>query len=577
MTSPPSYEILHTDILILGGGGAGLLAAIHAHDCAPSLDITIAVKALFGKGGCTRMVQGGYNAVLNQRDSVERHFEDTVQGGYFLNDQELVRILVSRSPEVILELENKHGCFFDKNPDGTIHQKAFAGQSFDRTVHKGDLTGIEIINRLVEQVFQRNPRILEEHRASDLLTDESGRVVGALLLDLRSGKFVAVSARVTLLATGGGPNMYKIVAAAADKACDGIAMAYRAGAELIDMEMVQFHPTGLLAANSLMTGTVLEEGLRGSGGRLFNGSGERFMERYDPERLERSTRDIVARSSYLEIQAGRGSPNGGVFIDVSHLGAEFVEKNFPGMVRRCRDAAFDLAHQPVEVTPTAHFIMGGVRIDSETCSSVDGLCVAGEDAGGVHGANRLGGNGVAESTVFGCLAGDVIPQSLLPRRPFRSKQVQELIQSALVPMLRASGESPFAITADLRNLMWDQVGLVRNGKGLGAALGVLQTLAERLDCSSVKSFRQFNVEWNEYLNLQNFILVSRLIALSAMTRQDSRGSHFRSDFPFVDNTNFLKNVCVGPDFQVFLRPVRLTRMRPLEADQPMLKIADDDE
>ncbi|MBI4472382.1 MAG: FAD-binding protein, partial [Acidobacteria bacterium] len=290
-----TYETFETDFLILGGGGAGLLAAIHAHDGAPSLDITVVVKALFGKGGCTRLVQGGYNAVLDAKDSIERHFEDTITAGSFLSDQELAWILVSRAPDVILELENKHGCYFDRHPDGRIHQKAFAGQSFDRTVHKGDLTGIEIMNRLVEQTFKRSPRILEDHRALDLLLDDEGRVCGALLLDMRTGKFTAVSARATLLATGGGPNMYKIHAAAADKACDGIAIAYRAGAELMDMEMVQFHPTGLLAADSRMTGTVLEEGLRGAGGRLFNGKGERFMGKYDPERLERSTRDIVAR------------------------------------------------------------------------------------------------------------------------------------------------------------------------------------------------------------------------------------------------------------------------------------------
>src|SRR5689334_14533519 len=315
-----SYETIKTDLLILGGGGAGLLAAIHAHDVAPELDITVVVKALFGKGGCTRLVQGGFNAVLDAGDSIQRHFEDTITAGSFLNNQELAWTLVTRAPDVVLELESKHGCYFDRHPDGRIHQKAFAGQSFDRTIHKGDLTGIEIMNRLAEQAFKRKPRILEEHRALDLLTDSSGAVCGAVLLDIRSGRFASVNARATLLATGGGPNMYRIAAASADKACDGIAMAYRAGAELIDMEMVQFHPTGLLAADSRMTGTVLEEGLRGAGGRLFNGKGERYMERYDAERMERSTRDIVARSSYLEIQAGRGSPNNGVFIDVSHLG-----------------------------------------------------------------------------------------------------------------------------------------------------------------------------------------------------------------------------------------------------------------
>jgi len=556
-----SYEIIETDLLILGGGGAGLLAAIHAHDAAPDLDITVVVKALFGKGGCTRLVQGGYNAVLDSADSVERHFEDTIKAGSFINDQELAWIMVNRAPDVVLELENKHGCYFDRHPDGRIHQKAFAGQSFDRTVHKGDLTGIEIMNRLVEQVFRRSPRILEEHRALDLLTDNSGSVCGAALLDIRTGRFTVVNARATLLATGGGPNMYKIVAAAADKACDGIAMGYRAGAELIDMEMVQFHPTGLLAADSRMTGTVLEEGLRGAGGRLFNGRQERFMERYDPERLERSTRDVVARSSYLEIQAGRGTTNGGVLIDMSHLGAEFVEKHFPGMVKRCRDMGFDLARRPVEVSPTAHFMMGGIRIDAQTRSGLHGLFVAGEDAGGVHGANRLGGNGVAESTVFGCIAGDVIPELLPSMRPFSDAQFEEIATRAMAPLQRTGGGRVFDLKSEMQALMWDKVGLIRNGVDLRSARDRLDSMVERLEQISVQPFRRYNLEWQEYLNLQNFLLVSRLIAVSALAREDSRGSHYRSDFPNVDDQRFLKNVILGPNFQVDLQPVKLTRMR----------------
>jgi succinate dehydrogenase flavoprotein subunit len=551
-----SYEIIETDLLILGGGGAGLLAAIHAHDSAPDLDITVVVKALFGKGGCTRLVQGGYNAVLDPADSIEKHFEDTIRAGAYINDQELAWILVHRAPEVVLELEDRHGCYFDRHPDGRLHQKAFAGQSFDRTIHKGDLTGIEIMNRLAEQVFRRHPRILEEHRAIDLLTDGNGSVCGAVLLDIRSGRFVSINARATLLATGGGPNMYRIAAAAADKSCDGIAMAYRAGADLMDMEMVQFHPTGLLAAESRITGTVLEEGLRGAGGRLFNGRNERFMERYDPERLERSTRDVVARSSYLEIQAGRGSPNNGIFIDVSHLGADFVEQNFPGMVRRCRDMGFDLARRPVEVSPTAHFIMGGVRIDTETRSRLNGLFVAGEDAGGVHGANRIGGNGVAESTVFGCIAGDTIPQLLPSLRSVSDAQFESIAYEALKPLNRASGEDVFTLKNEMQSLMWDQVGLVRNGVGLKSAITQLGAMAERLESVSVQPSRKYNLEWQEYLNLRNFLLVSRLVAKSALAREDSRGSHYRSDFPDPDDQRFLKNVCISPGEVVELRDIR---------------------
>src|SRR5437763_11169231 len=276
---------LETDMLILGAGGAGLFAALHAKKGAPELDVTIAVKGLLGKCGCTRMVQGGYNVALAPGDSVERHFMDTIEGGQWLNHQELAWLLVAQAPVRIRELENEIGCFFDRNPDGTVHQKAFAGQTFDRTVHKGDLTGIAIINRLAEQVWRRDVGRLEDHRALDFIpaADGSG-LAGVLMLDMRTGEPSFVRAKATLLATGGGPTMYKYHTPSGDKTCDGLAMALRAGLSLRDMEMVQFHPTGLLAGpGTRMTGTVLEEGLRGAGGYLLNGAQERFMARYDEQ------------------------------------------------------------------------------------------------------------------------------------------------------------------------------------------------------------------------------------------------------------------------------------------------------
>src|SRR5256712_11052342 len=288
-------KTLDTDILILGSGGAGLFAALHAHKAASELSITVAVKGLLGKCGCTRMVQGGYNVALAKEDSVERHFMDTIEGGKWLPDQELAWQLVTLAVERVRELENELGCFFDRNPDGSLHQKAFAGQTFDRTVHKGDLTGIEIMNRLSEAVWARGIRRLEEHRVHALIKSADGAAIaGALLIDMRTGEYVFVSARAVLLATGGGPTMYKFHTPSGDKSCDGLALALAAGLPLRDMEMVQFHPTGLLAGpDTRMTGTVLEEGLRRSGRYLLDGGGERFMLRYDP-RAERATRDIVS-------------------------------------------------------------------------------------------------------------------------------------------------------------------------------------------------------------------------------------------------------------------------------------------
>src|SRR5437762_12113512 len=330
-------ERLDTDILVLGSGGAGLFAALHAHQADPVLHVTVATKGLLGKCGCTRMVQGGYNVALHPGDSVARHFMDTIEGGKWLSHQELAWTLVTKAVERVRELENEIGCFFDRNPDGTLHGKAFAGQSFDRTVHKGDLTGIEIINRLMEQVWARSAiRRLEEHRALALVPAKDGAsVAGALLVDVRTGAFRFIEAQAVLLATGGGPTMYRYHTPSGDKSMDGIAMALRAGLPLRDMEMVQFHPTGLFAGpDTRMTGTVLEAGLRGAGGHLLNGAMRRFMADYDAQ-LERGARDVVSRAMYAEMRAGRTSPHGGLYIKMSHLGPDNVRRAFKGMVERC--------------------------------------------------------------------------------------------------------------------------------------------------------------------------------------------------------------------------------------------------
>jgi fumarate reductase flavoprotein subunit len=576
---PPTVDTMTTDLLILGSGGAGLFAALHAYDANPRASLLITVKGLIGKSGCTRMVQGGYNAVLHPSDSLGQHFRDTIEGGAYLNDQELAWTLINTAPERVRELENRMGCFFDRNPDGTIHQKAFAGQSFDRTVHRGDLTGIEIMTRLMEQVFRHNIPTLEDHRAIELLpaTDRNG-VAGALFVDIRRGTFLAVRAKATLLATGAGPTMYKIMAPSAEKTTDGLAMAYRAGARLMDMEMVQFHPTGLLVGDSGMSGTVLEEGLRGVGGYLFNGRRERFMERYDPIRLERSTRDIVSRSAYLEIMAGRGSPHGGVYIDVSHLGSHFVEHNFPGMVERCRDVGFDLAREPVEVSPTAHYLMGGVRIDTACCSSLDGLFVAGEDSCGVHGANRLGGNGVACSTVFGGIAGDRMATYIEGKSVpgISEAQVRATIARVLAPFDSPGGEDVYRLRDELQTLMWERAGLVRHASDLAAAQQGLAALRERAQHAHVSGVPRLNAEWQEWLNLDSLLTVSELIVASALQRQESRGSHYRSDYPATDNRHYLQNVYVqrqDGDMRLWLEPVQFTRLQPPAPNVPALEQA----
>ncbi|MBA3624401.1 MAG: FAD-binding protein [Methylibium sp.] len=563
------YRRLQTDVLILGSGGAGLFAALHAHAADPSLSVTVAVKGLLGKSGCTRMVQGGYNVALAEGDSVERHFMDTIEGSKWLADQELAWTLVEQAVVRIRELENELGCFFDRNPDGTVHQKAFAGQTFDRTVHKGDLTGIEIINRLAEQVWARGIGRLEEHRAIELVrTADGSAIAGVLMIDIRNGEYVFVQAKAVLLATGGGPTMYKYHTPSGDKSCDGLAMALRAGLSLRDMEMVQFHPTGLLAGSGTrMTGTVLEEGLRGAGGYLLDGSGERFMAHYDA-RGERATRDIVSRSIFTEMRAGRTSPNGGVYIEMSHLGPDNVRRQFKGMVERCADCGFDLAGGRVEVVPTAHYLMGGVAFRPDCSTALTGLFAAGEDTGGVHGANRLGGNGVANSTVFGGIAGDTMAAWVVRNGGWREPDEATIRQSI------AAHEAPFqhapgsieAIREELFACMWEDAGILRSAQGLRRAQARLSELDAELARTGVPADdRTFNVSWHEWLNLKSLIDVSRAITVSALARENSRGAHFREDFPEVGDLETSTFTVVrrnGAELQVSHEPVHFSKVRP---------------
>lgn len=567
-----SIKRVSTDILILGSGGAGLFAALHAHQQAPELSITVAVKGLLGKCGCTRMVQGGYNVALATGDSVERHFMDTIEGSKWLSNQDLAWTLVTKSVERIHELENELGCFFDRNPDGTVHQKAFAGQTFDRTVHKGDLTGIEIINRLAEQVWSRGINRLEEHRAVDLIKTADGKsLAGVLMIDMRSGEFVFVQAKAVLLATGGGPTMYRFHTPSGDKSCDGLAMALRAGLPLRDMEMVQFHPTGLLAGtHTRMTGTVLEEGLRGAGGWLLNGNKERFMANYDP-REERATRDIVSRSIFSEMRAGRKTPNGGAYIQMSHLGPEKVRKQFKGMVDRCADCGFDLAGDLVEVVPTAHYMMGGLVFRPDCTTHLTGLFAAGEDTGGVHGANRLGGNGVANSTVFGGIAGDSMARWVKDNPAERAPDeaaIMRSIASHEAPLKQPSGDLE-AIREALYECMWTDVGILRDAAGLTRAQAKLAELDAELSSTGVGTEdRSFNLTWHDWLNLKSLVSVSKVIAKAALAREDSRGAHFREDFPSTSDleaSSYTVARLVGDEIVLAREAVQFSRVRPGES------------
>ncbi len=565
-----------TDILILGTGGAGLFAALHAQQSAPEgTKITIAVKGLIGKCGCTRMVQGGYNVALGGGDTVERHFMDTIQGGKWLPDQDMAWRLCEQAVVRIRELENEVGCFFDRNPDGTLHQKAFAGQTADRTVHKGDLTGIEIINRLMEKVLASGVEKLQEHRAVGLIPTRDGTALaGVLMIDMRTGKFRLVRAKTVLMGTGGGPTMYKYHTPSGDKTMDGLAMALRAGLPLRDMEMVQFHPTGLLAGDhTRMTGTVLEEGLRGAGGELLNHAGQRFMFDYDAKG-ERATRDVVSRGIYAEMRKNNDPRQEGVFISMAHLGPDNVRQKFKGMVQRCADSGFDLAAGKVEVVPTAHYFMGGVVVDVHTRTALEGLYVAGEDAGGAHGSNRLGGNGVANSTVYGGIAGDTMGADIRTIPSLRDPDEAVLaaeFERAIYPLTQKP-ELVLPLRKELQDLMWAEVGVIRTEAGMKRGLdGITHVSDALMDVGVDDANLAFNLTWHDWLNLRSLCDISEVIAKAGLARQNSRGAHFREDFPesgSMQDSEYTVARLQNDTVHVTNEPVQFTIVRPGETLLP---------
>ena len=561
-----------TDILILGSGGAGLFAALHARKAAPDLKVTLAVKGLMGKCGCTRMVQGGYNVALSPGDSVERHFMDTIIGGKWLPNQDMAWKLCETAVVRVRELENEVGCFFDRNRDGSLHHKAFAGQTFDRTVHKGDLTGIEIIGRLMEQVLASGVEKMEEHRALAFIPTKDGdALAGVLLVDMRTGVFRLVRAKTVLMATGGGPTMYRYHTPSGDKTMDGLAMSLRLGLSLRDMEMVQFHPTGLLGGeHTRMTGTVLEEGLRGAGGHLLGGDDRRFMFDY-AERGERATRDVVSRAIFEEMRKGNTTPYGGVYIAMGHLGPDDVRRRFSGMVKRCADSGFDLAAGKVEVVPTAHYFMGGVVCDTDTRTELEGLYVAGEDAGGAHGSNRLGGNGVANSTVYGGVAGDVMAAEALATKALRDPdeaRLADALEQARYPFSKPPGDV-HSLRDRLMDVMWDDVGILRTEQTIERGLVRVRELkSELLETGLGDHSTVFNLTWHDWLNLQSLIEVSEAIASAALSRENSRGAHFREDFPEegdLDTSYFTVARRQGDELEVEREAVQFTIVKPGES------------
>jgi succinate dehydrogenase / fumarate reductase, flavoprotein subunit len=557
------YDVHEHDVIVIGAGGAGLRAAIEAS--AQGASVGLVCKSLLGKAH-TVMAEGGMAAALahvDPQDGWQTHFRDTMKGGSFLNHWRMAQIHAQEAPDRVRELE-QWGALFDRTPDGRILQRAFGGHTYKRLAHVGDRTGLEMIRTLQDRGVHQGIQVYMECTVTRLLLD-GGRVAGALGYWRPDGRFVLFRCKAVVLATGGAGKAYTVTSNSWEYTGDGQALAYDAGAELIDMEFIQFHPTGMVWPPGVM-GILVTEGVRGEGGVLRNKDGERFMWKYLPEARrheyaadedearrwveaavemkqtqdrrppELSTRDNVARAIYTEVKEGRGSPHGGAFLDISYLPADRVQKKLPSMYHQFMELAdVDITKQPMEVGPTMHYMMGGIRVDADTQqSTVPGLFAAGEVAAGLHGANRLGGNSLSDLVVFGRRAGLGAVQyarSLAAAPRVDEAQVDAEIRAVLEPFGRASGENPYAVHRDLQACMQANVGIYRAQADLEAAVRKLDELAARARNVRVEGSRVYNPGWHLSLDLHNMIVVSQAIARSALLRQESRGAHSRLDFP----------------------------------------------
>ncbi|NOZ95405.1 MAG: fumarate reductase subunit A [Acidobacteria bacterium] len=552
-------DVLETDVLVVGGGGAGARAAIEA--ARNRARVLIVVKGLYGRSGCTVMAEGGYNAAFGfaEEDSPQLHFEDTVKGGRFLNDQRLVEILVKEAPERLIDLE-WYGAAFDRLKTTLLSQRAFGGSSARRTCHKGDRTGHEMMNALKEESMRLCIDVLEEVMVTSLLTS-GGAVCGATGYHIVTGQFLLIRAKAVVLATGGGSRIYPVTTNPFQKTGDGYALAYGAGAELMDMEMVQFHPTAMVYPKSAR-GLLVTEAVRGEGGRLYNRKGERFMAAYDPERMELSTRDVVTRALFTELEMGYGTPEGGVYLDVSHLPDSIIEGKLSMMVRQFSDAGVDIRREPMVISPSAHHFMGGVRIDENCETSVRNLFACGEVAGGVHGANRLGGNSLAETQVFGRRAGLAASARARDRfLPVDMDRVEEEYRRVFRFTKGRGRTSVYSLRKSLEETMWKNAGIVRTGEGLRKALDDIRSIRKALGKVRVEPGRRYNLQLVHALELEGMLTTAEMMVRSALMRTESRGAHYRADYPAEDPA-WVRNILVKKDMELSTRPSVVTRLKP---------------
>jgi len=533
-----SYETVDTDVLVIGAGGAGMRGAIAA--ASAGARVLVVCKSLLGKAH-TVMAEGGMAAALGNvasLDNWEAHFADTMKGGKLINSWRMAQIHAQEAPERVVELE-RWGAVFDRTRDGWIHQRPFGAHTYPRLAHIGDRTGLELIRSLQDKLVHTDGvEVHMEVTVTRLLTSE-GRAAGALAYRRADGKLVVYTAPAVLLATGGAGRIYRVTSNSWECTGDGPALGYEIGAELQDCEMVQFHPTGMVWPPGVR-GILVTEGVRGEGGLLRNKDGERFMERYDPDRMELSSRDVVARAINAEVIAGRGTPHGGAYLDITHKNPDYIRRKLPSMYEQfLKLAKVDITREPMEVAPTIHYFMGGVRVQAETgATNVPGLFAAGEVASGLHGANRLGGNSLSDLLVFGKRAGQAAAGCAAdgPMPEVEPAQIDQAIETLLSPLSRPHGESPYKLQGELQDACTTYAPIIRDEAGLKTGLDIVLELMQRAELCGTggPTGRAFNPGWHTAQDLRSMLVSAEALFRSALERKESRGAHARSDYPKLD-------------------------------------------